>query len=241
MSNANFAFDVIRRGTPTACKYAPRGPQADAMHAWVGRTGGWEVFVSEKQFDVLRGMQDEYGIVKAGTEANGDFFAGFVKSIYSEKKGKEYFLFVFLGTIPEVAVSAPVDATPTNCDRANEFAATLILSAIEKGRAKPDERGQGDDYLCTWLSKSQADALVAQLPATAIKQDGNIITQAVGSYCYWSKVRMATGSMLLCWMGDVSGPLTAAPVPVPVSKPVAVPAAIIPQGKRIPMDADIPF
>lgn len=235
----NFAFDCIRRNNATACKYAPRGPQADAVQAWVGRPGCFEVFISERQAEVLRGMQDDYGIVKAGTP-DGDWFAGFVKSIYSEKKGKEYFLFVFSGFIPEVVVSAPT-TTAVNSDRANQFAATLIASAIEKGRATKDERAaEGDDYLCTWLSRGQADALVAQLPGEAIKPDGNILTQACGSYAYWSKVRMQTGSMMLCWMGDVSGPV--ATVAVPVAKPTAIkPVAVSPAGKRIPMDADIPF
>lgn len=245
MTAVELAFDLIRRGNPTACKYAPRGVQADAVVDFMGRSAGYEIFISQAQYALLAKLMGRCSIIATGED--DERFACFTKIIFSEKKNKEYYLLCFTGFVPEVEVSAPVEAAPVvaapvTSDRANSFASTLIRGAIEKGHDKADDKAApGEDYRCCWLSKGQADALVALLPQGAIKADGNVITQVAGAFCWWSKVRMATtGSMLLCWMGEVSTPVVAAPVPVPVAKPV-VPVAVIPAGKRIPMDADIPF
>lgn len=132
--------------------------------------------------------------------------------------------------VPAAAVEASGSST-----RANDWAATLIRQAIERGRASKDSYATSgdDDYLVTWLSQGQADALVSYLPAGVVREDGSFLTQACGQFCYWGKKRTKTGAMLLCWMGEP---------PVKQERKVEVAkVATAPAGKRIPMDADIPF
>jgi hypothetical protein len=211
------------------CKYAPRGPQADAVQRFMGRPAGHETFITKGQSDLMMKLLGSANVINYSQ--GQDRFAGFVKTVWSEAKQQNYYLLTFCGYVMQK--EEPAEETPANTDRANSFAATLIQQAIAKGFAKKDERaGAGEDYLCTWITKSQAESLLGMLPANALNNAGHVITQAVGSYCYWTKAKSASGAMLLCWMGEVKETKSAVVVP-------AVPRTL--PGKLIPLDAEIPF
>jgi hypothetical protein len=238
MTAYELACDIINRSNSVQpCKYAPRGPMADAVVRFMGRAAGHETFITKPQADLFAKLLGSALIITAGEGSNK--FAGFVKTIWSEAKQQNYYLLTFCGYVaqPEEVESAPTttpvqSATVANPERANGFAALLIKGAIDKGFAKKDERaGADEDYLCTWLTKNQADALIAQLPTSALNASGHIVTQVVGSFCYWSKAKAASGAVLLCWMGEPTAPAPVASKPAPV----------VPAGKLIPMDPDIPF
>lgn len=251
MTAYELACDIINRANNvTACKYSPRGPQADAVQRFMGRPAGHEVFITKPQAELLAKLLGSATVITHGEGQNR--FGGFVKTIWSEAKQREYYLLTFCGYVAQPedtkeevnederwhpADDAPASATtvtPVNSDRAHGFAALLIKGAIDKGFAKKDDRAAaGEDYLCTWLTKNQADALIAQLPTTALNAAGHIVSQVVGSFVYWSKAKAASGAVLLCWMGE----------PSEASKPATVvkEAPKAPPGKLIPLDADIPF
>lgn len=207
MTAASLAFDIIKRGKPQHCKFPPRSSQAQQVAAFTGHQADQELFISQSQRDLLLKLQvDE--LIKH--EQNGERFAAFVKSIYSEKTGKDYYLLVFSGKPPAPVVAKPVQSS----EKANQFAAKLIIGAIEKNRHQRDayaKVGEQDTYFVTWLSPLQADALVSQLPEGSTKQDGSFITQAAGQFCYWGKKRTQTGAILLCWMGEAGSEPTPAP------------------------------
>ena len=241
MTAYELACDIINRSdSVNACKYSPRGPLADQVQRFMGRPAGHECFITKPQAELIAKLLGSAQVITAGEGQNR--FGGFVKTIWSEAKQREYYLLTFCGYVAQPEESAPAASAPTvtpvqsapvaNADKANGFAAILIRAAIDKGFAKKDDRaGKDEDYLCTWLTKNQADALVAQLPGTALNAAGMIVTQVVGSFCYWSKARSGSGAMLLCWMGE---PTDAAPAPVKA-------APVVPNGKLIPLDPDIPF
>lgn len=240
LTAAELAFDIITRNKDKvqACKYTPRGPQADAVTRFMNRAAGHEVFITQAQASLFDTLLNGASVI---TNGSGDGrFGAFVKTIWSEGKQQNYYLLVFCGYVPTATPAHLAPKVEAVQKDASDFAAKLITSAIGKGFAKPDERAtDGGDYLTTWLSKAQADALVAQLPQGAVKADGGFLTQACGTFCFWGKVRTATGAMLLCWMGEVSG--TSAPAATPVVVPPVKPVAVTPPGKLIPLDMDIPF
>jgi len=264
MTAASLAFDIITRneGNVKPCKYQPRGPQADAVVRFMGRPAGHEVFITEGQATLFGKLLNGAAIITHGT---GDSrFAGFVRSIYSQAKGRDYYILTFCGCIggqdddrdepneeerwhptdemaderPAPVATKPV-AVPQGSERADRFAAVLIRGAIEKGRHQKDAyaRSGEDDYLVTWLSAAQADALARLMADGVVRDDGSFLTQAAGPFCYWGKKRTASGAQLLCWMGEPSG-VEDKPAPKP-AKPATV--AVVPPGKLIPLDVDIPF
>lgn len=235
---ATLAFDIISRNKDKVqgVKYAPRGDKAEAVRRFMGRAVTAEVFISEKQAQFIGNLMGDAGIITAGT---GDTrFAGFVKDIFGEKKNQTYYILTFCGFVPPQEVEQPMTAdavadmhadAETVKQKADDFAASIIRRAMELNRvefAKHD-----DDHAMTWMSKAQADALTAGIPAAQIKSDGSFLTQACGCFCYWGKKRTVNGAMLLCWMGE--------PEDAPVVE--QAPKGIIPAGKRIPLDAAIPF
>jgi len=229
MTAYELACEIINRADNVqACKYQPRGNEANAVCLFMGRAAGHEVFISKAQAELFVKLLAGKPVITNGI--GDDRFAGFVKTIFSAAKNKEYYLLTFCGHVQ--AKAEEVAPEVVDCTQANDFAAKLIAGFVEKGWAKKDDRAAaGEDYLCCWTTKAQADALLAQLPA-AVNAQGRIITQACGSFCYWTKVRAASGAMLLCWMGEVTTAPAAAPVK---AEPVA------PAGKLIPLDMDIPF
>jgi len=239
MTAYELACDIINKNNVQPCKFSPRGPLADAVQRFMGRAAGHEVFISEAQSNLFTTLLAGKMIITNGT-TEADKFAAFVKPIWSAAKKQNYYLLTFCGVVAgDEPASAPTASPVTlagqkaaSADRAHKFAAVLIQGAIEKGYAKKDDRAKPgeDDYLCVWLTKAQADALMGMLECvpTAINAAGLIMSQPVGSFCYWSKARSATGSLLLCWMGEVADMPTA-------------PVSTLPPGKLIPMDMDIPF
>lgn len=238
----------------------------DAQYAPRGFSGHFsETFITEAQYNLFVKLND------GGTsivDEEGDYTI-VAKSFFSQKKNKTFYLLCWKGELPESLEQAqrredveareeyhysirqhdeddrrerddrPVPAAAVEASgsstRANDWAATLIRQAIERGRASKDSYATSgdDDYLVTWLSQGQADALVSYLPAGVVREDGSFLTQACGQFCYWGKKRTKTGAMLLCWMGEP---------PVKQERKVEVAkVATAPAGKRIPMDADIPF
>lgn len=248
MTAYELACDIINRcDSVQACKYSPRGPLADQVQRFMGRPAGHECFITKPQADLIAKLLGSAQVITHGEGQNR--FAGFVKAIWSEAKQREYYLLTFCGYVAQPEDNReevnederwhPADDQPAapvaNADRAHGFAALLIKGAVEKGFAKKDDRAAaGEDYLCTWLTKNQADALIAQLPGTALNAAGHIVTQVVGSFCYWSKAKASSGAVLLCWMGEPSE------ADKPTSKPVKA-APVVPAGKVIPLDPDIPF
>lgn len=239
---ATLAFDIISRNKNEvkSVQYAPRGEAArkdGEVRRFMGRGVAAELFISAKQAEFLGNLIGDTGVILHGT---GDQkFAGFIKGIFSEKKGQTYYLLTFCGFVPPVQAEQPQPISrdeyandqadqETAAQKANDFAATLIRRAMELSRV--EAANDGDEYSMTWLSKAQADALTANLK-DAVKPDGSFITQACGCFCYWGKKRTVNGAMLLCWMGE--------PEDAPVVE--AAPKGIIPNGKRIPLDPAIPF
>ena len=244
MTAYELACDIINKSNSVQpCKYAPRGKEAEAVVRFMGRPAGHETFITKGQAELITKLLGSAIIITAGEGQNR--FAGFVKTIYSEAKKQNYYLLTFCGYVAQPEDTRedvnederwhPTNDQPAatvNSDRANGFAALLIKGAIEKGFAKKDDRANaGEDYLCAWLTKNQADALIAQLPTTALNAAGHIVTQVVGSFCYWSKAKAASGAVLLCWMGE----------PTEVERKPVKAAPVVPAGKLIPLDPDIPF
>mgnify|MGYP003442113872 CR=1 FL=1 len=267
LTPATLAFDIISRNKAKVqpAKYTPRGPQAEAVVRFMGRPAGHEVFITEAQAGLFAKLLGDASIITYGTGETR--FAGFVRSIYSQAKGRNFYILCFCGCIggqeegqeepnederwhptdeisdEERGIVAPVASRPvvvpaTN-EQANRFAARLIQGAIEKGRHQKDSyaRAGQDDYLIAWLSAAQADALMRLLADGVVREDGSFLTQAAGPFCYWGKKRTGTGAQLLCWMGE---PPTVHDAP-PAPKPVKAAAVVVPNGKRIPLDVDIPF
>jgi hypothetical protein len=234
---ASLAFDIIGRNKDKiqGVKYAPRGDKAEAVRRFMGRAVTAEIFISEKQAEFLGNLIGDAGVITHGT---GDQkFGAFVKDIYSESKGRTYYLLTFCGFVPQPEEAAPMTRdevadmhadAETAQQKADDFAASLIRRAMEQNRVQFEKHD--DEFAMTWLSKAQADALTANLKG-AVKPDGSFITQACGCFCYWGKKRTMNGAMLLCWMGE--------PEDAPVVE--AAPKGIIPAGKRIPLDPAIPF
>ncbi len=233
LTAATLAFDIINRSKNVQpCKYAPRGAMADAVVAFMGRPAGHELFITEAQANLFTKLGGQNAIIAVGE--GEERFAGFVKSIYSDKTKKSYFLLCFCGHVP-AAVEAPVNSS----SNANDFAAKLITEAINSNRAEKDKYAKPgeDDYLCVWIPPAKAEALYAQLPPEAIKPNGQFLTQACGAFAYWGKMKTMKGAVLLCWMGNVP----ASKPEVAIEEPKNLWEGHIPEGKLIPLDNEVPF
>jgi hypothetical protein len=109
MTAAELAFDIIRRSNSVqATKFAPRGPKADAVVQFMGRAAGHELFITESQAALFAKLMGQNSIIAVGT--GNDRFAAFVKDIFSEAKGRTYYLLTFVGFIPS-KVPADEDAS----------------------------------------------------------------------------------------------------------------------------------
>lgn len=237
MTAIELACSIITRADNVqACKFAPRGEEAAAAFEYLGKSASHECFITDSQANYFKTLLGDNLIATA--YENNDKFAVFLKTIWSDKKNRNYFLLVWGGKPVKVETVKVEASTPTPSPIAvntvkvanHDLAATIIGDQIKHGKAQPDAKAApGEEYLCAWIMPAQAKSLREQLPASACDQYGNITTQAAGSFMYWSKFISQKGAMLLCWMGDIPAN------DLPEEEPAYVNTG------EIPLDQDIPF